>query len=210
MHMTPKRLIELTAQDLMTTDVVLLPEDLPLREAARLLLQNQIGGAPVINAEGKCVGVLSAFDVLRLAEKRADVGKPVAPPLPITCSFQKRQRSGDGKERMLCTLPPGVCPIQVKQMGPDGKEIVVCSQPHCVLVDWQMVELEKLPTDEVARFMTPRPVTVAPAASIRDLARMMVEAHVHRIIVVNEQEKPIGIVSGTDLLAALAAVEDSN
>lgn len=210
MRITSKRLLELTAEDLMATDVVRLSENLSLREAARLLLKNQISGAPVVNADGKCVGVLSAFDLLRLAEKRLDVTKPAAPPLPITCSFQKTQRGPDGKERVLCTLPPGVCPIQVKQAGPDRKEIVVCGQPHCVLVDWQIVDVEKLPTDEVARFMTPDPVTVGPAVLIRDLARMMVDAHVHRIIVVNRKDEPIGIISGTDLLAALAAAKDLN
>jgi CBS domain-containing protein len=176
----------------------------------RLLLQNQIGGAPVINAEGKCVGVLSAFDVLRLAERRADVTKPTAPSLPITCSYQKKQRGPDGTERVLCTLPPGVCPIQVQQVGPDRKQIVVCGQPHCVLMDWQMVDMEKLPTDEVARFMTPQPVTAAPSVSIRDLARMLVDAHVHRIIVVNDKQEPIGIVSSTDLLAALMNAKENN
>jgi len=82
--------------------------------------------------------------------------------------------------------------------------LIVCSQPNCVLVDWQVVDVEKLPTDEVRRFMTPDPVTVHPAASIRVLARMMIDAHIHRVIVVDEERRPIGVVSSTDLLASLA------
>jgi len=73
-----------------------------------------------------------------------------------------------------------------------------------VLVDWQVVDVEKLPTDEVRRFMTPDPVIVHPATSIRVLARMMIDAHIHRVIVVDEGRKPIGVISSTDLLAALA------
>ena len=52
--------------------------------------------------------------------------------------------------------------------------------------------------------MTPDPVTVKPETSILALARMMVDAHIHRVIVVDKERRPIGIVSSTDLLAALA------
>jgi CBS domain-containing protein len=204
MPVSNKPLLALTAGDLMTRDVVQLPEEMPLRDAARLLLRNQVGGAPVVDGRGKCVGVLSAIDFLRLAEKREDVTRPTAPPLPVTCAFQARHRRPDGTEVTLCTLPPGVCPIQVKQTGPGGKELLVCSEPHCVLVDWQMVNVEKLPGDEVRLFMTPDPVTVRPDTAIRTLARMMVDAHIHRIVVADEEGKPVGVVSSTDLLAALA------
>jgi CBS domain-containing protein len=199
-----KPLMALTAGDLMTREVGRLPEEMPLRDAARLLLRNQVSGAPVVDGQGKCVGVLSAIDFLRLSERRADVTKPTAPPMPITCPFQVEHRTSDGKEVTLCTLPPGVCPIQVQQEGPDGEELLVCSQPHCVFVDWQMVDVEKLPEDEVRRFMIPHPVTALPTTSIRNLAWMMVDAHIHRIIVVDKEWKPIGVVSSTDLLTAMA------
>jgi CBS domain-containing protein len=204
MRALSKPLQALTAGDLMNPEVVRLPEEMALSDAARLLLRNQIGGAPVVDTQGKCVGVFSAIDFLRLSEMRADATRPTAPPLPITCSFQAKHRTSDGKEVTLCTLPPGVCPIQVKQEGPGGEKLIVCSQPHCVLVDWQVVDVEKLPTDEVHRFMTPDPVTAQPATSIRVLARMMIDAHIHRVIVVDEERRPIGVVSSTDVLAALA------
>jgi CBS domain-containing protein len=204
MKTTTKPLMELNAEDLMARDIVRLPEKMPLREAGRLLLQNQIGGAPVVDSQERCVGVLSAFDFLRLAERRTDTTKPASPPLPITCSFQTKQRTADGRDTILCTLAAGVCPVQVKQKGPDGQEMLVCSQPHSVLMDWQIVEMEKLPSDEVRQFMSPDPVTVKPDTSIRALASMMIDAHIHRVIVVDSERRPIGIVSSTDLLAALA------
>jgi CBS domain-containing protein len=205
MRTIPKRLLALTAGDLMNSDVVRLPENMALREAARLLLRNQISGAPVVDARGKCVGVFSAIDFMRLSALRAGRTRPnSSPALPITCPYQGEQRTTDGQKVTLCTLPRGVCAIQVMQEGPEGEELVVCSQPRCVLVDWQIVDVEKLPTDEVRRFMTPDPVTAQPATSIRVLARMMIDAHIHRVIVTDQEGRPVGVVSSTDVLAALA------
>ena len=45
MQAKSKPLQALTASDLMNPDVVCLPEEMPLRDAAQLLLQNRIGGA---------------------------------------------------------------------------------------------------------------------------------------------------------------------
>ena len=204
MRATNRSLQALTAVDLMNPDVLQLPQDMAMGDAARLLVQKQIGGAPVVDAQGKCVGVLSATDFVRLAVKGADIAKLLSPPLPATCPFQVRHRFLGGEGLTLCALPPGVCPVQTRQRRPEGEELMVCSQPHCVLSDWQQVEVEKLPTQEVRRFMTPDPVTARPATSIRALARMMIDAHIHRIIVVDDEQKPIGIVSNTDVLAALA------
>jgi CBS domain-containing protein len=180
---------------------------MPLREAARRLLEKQVGGAPVVDAAGNCVGVLSATDFLRLSVKRADVTKPLSPPLPITCPFQVKHRIRGGLEATCCTLPPGVCPIQVQQKDEEGKDLLVCSQPHCVLTDWQLVDVEKLPAEEVRHYMTADPVTARPETPIRDLARWMLDAHIHRIVVVDEEQRPVGIVSGTDILAAVAYAE---
>jgi CBS domain-containing protein len=205
---TTRDLLALTAADLMSSDVVLLPEHISLREAARLLLQHQIGGAPVVDKDGRCVGVLTAIDFLRLAGKRNDVNRLLSPPLPITCPFWVKQRGGNGKDVAVCTLPPGVCPIQLRQVDAKGNETIICRQPHCVLTDWQMVDLEKLPDTEVRHYMTRDCVTVPPTTRIRRLAHIMIDAHIHRVIVVNEEHQPIGVISTTDLLGALAYAED--
>jgi CBS domain-containing protein len=201
---TTKAVRDLNASDLMTTKVVRLPENMALRDAARLLLQNQISGAPVVDVNGKCVGVLSSADFLRLTEKRARANQSVGAPLPITCSFQAKHRTASGEEVIRCTLPPGVCPLQVPQRDPGGPTVHVCNQPHAVLADWQVVVVEKLPTEVVGRYMTPDPVTAGPTTNIRELARMMIEAHIHRVIIVDQEREPIGVVSSTDLLAVLA------
>jgi CBS domain-containing protein len=82
--------------------------------------------------------------------------------------------------------------------------MVVCSQPHTVLTNWQVVEVEKLPADEVRQYMSADPVTAWSDIPLRVLARMMIDAHIHRIIVVDEQQRPVGVVSSTDIVAAVA------
>lgn len=53
-----------TARALMTRPVTLTP-DMPIIEAAERLLQHSISGAPVIDEEGRLLGLLSEFDCLR-------------------------------------------------------------------------------------------------------------------------------------------------
>jgi CBS domain-containing protein len=53
-----KQFLALTAADLMTAPVMTIPEETSLREAARLLHGAHISGAPVVDADGRCVGVL--------------------------------------------------------------------------------------------------------------------------------------------------------
>jgi CBS domain-containing protein len=208
MTATKKCLLSLTAADLMKRELVEFPEDMPLREAVGRLLQNQIGGAPVVDRRGKCVGVLSTVDVVRLAMKYLGVLGPGGPPRRSTCSFCARVVNSDGREVLLCTLPPGVCPAQAKQPGPGGKELLVCMEPHCVLYGWQVVTVDQLPTEAVRRFMTANPVCVSPQTPIGALARVMIDAHIHRVLVVDAENKPVGIVTSTDLLAALACASE--
>jgi CBS domain-containing protein len=207
MPATMRPLTSLTAGDLMSRDVIQVPETMPLREAARLLLQHQISGAPVVDPNGACVGVLSLNDLVHWMEYKngGSAAKHVA--LPLTCLFQRKHHEPNGEVRTLCTLPFEVCPLQRQERDAGGEERIYCSDPHSVLADWQMVEVEELPADEVKSLMTDDPVMVGPDTPVTKLARQMIDAHIHRIIVVDEERRPIGIVSGTDILARVARLE---
>src|SRR5947207_11597744 len=148
-----KSLQALTAADLMSTDVVMIPQAMSLRSAAHRLAQAGISGAPVVDDDGCCVGVISAGDFIAWAEKG---------------------------ERAAKQRPAEAC---------------------CVHSSWQVMVPEALPVEEVRCYMTPDPVTVSPVTTIMELARMMVDASIHRVIVVDERERPIGIVSSTDIIA---------
>jgi CBS domain-containing protein len=54
----------LKAKDIMTTPVITLYPDQEIMEAARILLENHISGAPVIDEDGMIVGVLTRDDLI--------------------------------------------------------------------------------------------------------------------------------------------------
>lgn len=54
----------LTAQDIMTRQVITVAEDMPVKELATLFLSKKIGGAPVVNASGDLVGVVTESDLI--------------------------------------------------------------------------------------------------------------------------------------------------
>jgi CBS domain-containing protein len=53
----------LTAKDLMNPEVLAVPETMTVRELASFLVDNEISGAPVEDADGRLVGVVSFTDV---------------------------------------------------------------------------------------------------------------------------------------------------
>ncbi len=118
----------------------------------------RVSGAPVVDEDGACVGVISSTDFVHWADR------------------DRRARR-----------------------KPD--------QSDCVCTPWQMVEIDSLPAEMVSAYMTADPVVVSPEMNIQDLSRAMVDAHIHRVIVTDDRGRPVGLVSSTDVLAAVARAE---
>lgn len=55
----------LYASDVMIKDVITVSESTPLKEVARMFNERKITGAPVVNAGGELVGVISETDIVR-------------------------------------------------------------------------------------------------------------------------------------------------
>ena len=160
MTLTTNSFLSLCAGDIMSRHVVMIPRAMSLQGAARSLARAKVSGAPVVDDNGRCIGVLSTTDFMHSVEHEDD---------------------SDSKTR-------------------------VTSKPMCQ--SWQIPESSIQPCC-VEDYMTKDPVLVPPDTRIGELARMMMDAHIHRLIVVDKTQRPIGIVSSIDILAAIARVHQT-
>ena len=65
MNASLERLQSIRVADAMSRNVVAVSANATMAEAARLLAQHRVGGVPVTNELGQCVGVLSAADFVK-------------------------------------------------------------------------------------------------------------------------------------------------
>ena len=124
----------ITASDLMNPAVLMVRDDLSVRDLAAFLLDNEITGAPVENGSGELVGVVSVVDVARA---------------------------------------------------------VAADEPEKVVAD----------------LMTPEVYNVSEDASVAEIASLLVDHHLHRLLVTRDDE-PVGIISTSDLLGLLIDEDD--
>jgi len=61
----------------MSRDPISLPPDAPISAAARLLVEQKIGGLPIIE-DGRLVGIITASDLLEALMDPADAPEPAA------------------------------------------------------------------------------------------------------------------------------------
>jgi CBS domain-containing membrane protein len=148
-----------TAKDIMSRDVKCLTPDTTLRAAADALARARISGAPVVDRQGRCVGVFSTADLARWINLEG--------------------RSGWFE---------GIT-------GTEGSADVF--------------DVEVLPNEEIRLYMTADPVTASADTTVAQLAQMMVDGGIHRVVITDTAQRPVGLVSSTDILALVAKQEQS-
>ena len=62
---TLDRLLHVVARDVMTAPAIVIPESLPLSQAASAMVTHKLKRLPVVNERGVLVGILSRIDILR-------------------------------------------------------------------------------------------------------------------------------------------------
>lgn len=132
------------------------PDD-TLAEALQLMVDNKLSALPVVEGIGKCVGMLSATDLLRL-ERELDE------------RFSDPGELGETSARWL-----------IARMSSEG-----------------------LSSRLVREQMTTPPYAVRPGTLLADAARVMLARGIHRLVVTDDADNLLGIVSMTDMLRAFA------
>jgi CBS domain-containing protein len=143
---------ELKAKDVMVSEPVCADPSMTIRQLARIFEENEISGAPVVDKEGRVIGVVSKTDLIR----RCSEGTVDVPP---------------------AYLFEAIC----EQRGYDEE---VIPEPLICVED----------------FMTQDPVTVTGNTPAGYVARLMFEKRIHRVVVVDHEKFPVGIITSLDLL----------
>lgn len=188
---TAKPIKTLTAGDLMHQVSAVIPQRMLMRQAVRLTQQAGTSEAPVVEENGRCIGMLTPADVFRWIE----AGCPEAVVGPnLHCPYQVRGRLLAGGEAVICVLAHGNCPYQTTYPSLAGAHTDVCMRP----------ETADSPFGVMSAYMTTNIATVEPEAPLPELVRQMIDTPADRLIVVDESGCPIGIVSAVDVLSAVA------
>jgi CBS domain-containing protein len=61
-----------TAEELMQRDVVTVVADDSLRDALKLMIENHVTGLPVMDRNSRCIGLITATDILNFDDEHAD------------------------------------------------------------------------------------------------------------------------------------------
>jgi CBS domain-containing protein len=141
-------------RDVMTKEPICADEGMGIRALARLFDENGISGAPVVDAGGKLVGVVSRTDLMR--------------------------RCSEG----TAEHPPGYLFELLADESAEEGGVELTAEPLIVVQD----------------FMSGDPVTAREDELLAPVAHRMASRRVHRVVVVNGEGAPIGVVTTLDVL----------
>ena len=161
--------------DIMAREVVSVPPDASVREVASLMLERRISGVPVVDAEGKVLGVVSEGDLIRRPEIETDLAGRSW--LSIFVSDEERAREfvkSHGRRAREVMTQPAVC---VAPETPLDEAVRVMERHHIkrlpVIEQGKLVGL--MTRADLVRALLQREHAPLPAQSDREL-RERVEA----------------------------------
>ena len=150
-HAVQRIMNSLKAADIMTRPVNLIGIEMDLRQAATFLAEKRISGAPVVDSDGRIVGVVSEKDFLAIM----GVGK--------TVSFM---------------------------------QIVA----HCLNNKGCMTTVVSNHT--IRDIMSTPAITAGPQITVKAISALFFDRQINRLPIVDAGDKPVGIVTRTDLVHA--------
>lgn len=156
--------------DVLVSELTTLRPTDTVAHAAEVFLSQQISGAPVVDDDGRCVGVLTATDIV---------------------------------------TAEGELVVEQKQIAQSPIFASNLALPSHLYASWLANAREKLVAAAdrlVEHEMTTDIVSVTPDTPIDKVVNDMVFAHIHRVIVLDEGGQLKGLVTTTDVLAALLRV----
>ena len=149
-----------TVADWMNRELLTVTPNTQLSEAVKLLVDRHISGLPVIDEDGKLVGVISESDLMW---REQGVEQP---------------------------------PYMLFLGG-----VIYFQNPLTYERD-----LHKALGQTVGEVMTPHAASITANTTLPEAAKIMHDKKIHRLPVVDENNHPIGIITESDIVRAIAAV----
>lgn len=188
----------LTASDLMSQPVDSVDADLPLSEAVRALIENDVSRL-LVTEKGKPVGVISLSDFI------ASIAREEEP---------KRETVGDvmSDAVLVCRNKTPLISAARAMTSAGWRSVLVVDAYGKVLgvvSGKDLLPLVKNGVDEslvVSDVMHPA-LTIDIHASLREAADKMIQNHHHRLVVIDNADPdafPLGAISSFDIVAAMA------
>ncbi len=157
--------VQPTAADLMQRDVIAIRHGDSLQEAMNLITENHVAGLPVVDSKDRCVGLISATDILNFEQEHSEFTAEA------NANLARHYDSDTGR--------------------------------------WESVRvtsyaLEEFAEERVERLMATNVVSVTTDSPLKDVARTMIEQSIHRVVVLDKDQRLQGIVSSTDFVRMFA------
>lgn len=153
--------VSVTAADIMIRGPVTTDPRASLREALDLMIEHHVSGLPVLDQEDRCIGVVSASDILTVESEHAALEHE-----SLGAYFDADTQSWESV-----------------RIAPDD---------------------ERLADIDVQYVMSSELISAAPDAPISAVAKLMINHEVHRVMVVDENRRLLGIVSALDFVRVAA------
>jgi CBS domain-containing protein len=133
----------ITARDIMTTRLITLSPEMDFASAARILLDHHINGAPVVDDDGRLVGILCQSDLVAQQKKL-----PVPTLLTLLDSFiqltSKKELERQARKIAAMTVSEAMTPKPVTVKPDTGLETVAALMVDSNLHTLPVIEDDRL------------------------------------------------------------------
>lgn len=193
----------------MSTDLITVESSINLGNAAKLMIDNKIGGIPVVD-DGDLIGIITKTDFVKTCQG-----------IPYNNTFIK-----DKMEKDLMTINPQDRLVHARRMIIDEdigrllvmdegqlEGIITAKDIACSMISFRKVVPDKYQSARIRNLlvediMTQNVRTIAENATITDASTMMVNEECSGLPVVNDSNDITGIITKTDLIKFIVNLEE--
>lgn len=201
-HASLDTMRQLTAGEMMSKPPLSIHADALANEAIAFMKTHQVHRLLVTEA-GKTVGIVSVGDIVLSLARQSTTRQTVADVMSrgiVVCRqatklHQAARAMTERRSRSLVVVDP-------------------YGEPRGIITGWDLLDALRAHGDgaeekTVVEIMHP-PLTISPAASLREAADLMISNHVHRLLVLDPSQPeifPLGLISTSDIVAEMAEAE---